>query len=136
MSAMVEQLPNADAVGELVTLSLRRWLSALGTAGWGHQVQHRVEFVLRCCLAIAVLGESTQEQPVLSAVMQLPLSSDGSSCDAVPFLLMGLADKSESVGGAACVTQPKQQKQPREDAAQTMHHVHVTSNRYVVLGWP
>ena len=103
-------------------LSVQRWLAALETAGWGHQVQQRVEYILRCSLAVAVLGGQGPEPPTglaVSSVLQLPLSSDGSSCAAVPFLLMGLADKAESVGGAAAsMKQPKQSKQASEDSAQ------------------
>ena len=116
MDTVVAQLPNADVVAQLVTLSLQRWISALETVGWGHQVQHRTEYVLRCCLAIAVLGGN--KEVALSSVLQLPLSSDGSRCDAVHFLLIGLADKTESVGGAACGPQPKQPRQSKEDGAQ------------------
>ena len=110
LGAIVDVLPNAAIVSRLVLASLKRWILAVQShVSWGHQIQQRLEFVLRCSLAVTLLQAdgSSSTDLVVSSVLQLPLTSDGQQCVSVPHLLVGLADKPESVGGPCVVRESK-----------------------------
>lgn len=109
LDTQVQLLPNSTRIRPLVAASLQQWVLALQSSELGHQVQHRVEFVLRGCLAISVLEGSTEAQQLaVSSVLQLPIAKCGSQCVTMPHLIVSLADKSESVGGECSIKKTKE----------------------------
>ena len=105
MDTLLERLPFAATVRAFIMQAVTRWITAFDTVGWGHQVQQRVEYVLRCGLAIALVKQSSSKSAseglAVASVLQLPLSSDGSSCVRVPKVLMSLG-RGINVRGTPC----------------------------------
>ena len=63
---------------------------------WTHQIQHRVELILRANLASVFLGNKSL---IWTSVLQLPQSFYIKSVEGMQFCAVGAADKKESVGG-------------------------------------
>ena len=63
---------------------------------WTHQIQHRVELILRANLASVFLGNKSL---IWTSVLQLPQSFHSKSVGGMQFCAVGAADKKESVGG-------------------------------------